>query len=121
MIYRSDVKKTLWQLQSETEFWYFSEKILKLASNVGREHIVSLGSCFGKFNQGGKFRLHVTALDYLAPYAKVLEKLYNLCVMLMKTLMNCIRAVNQHVTFNTSLKYGLNLMQSSSSCMEIIL
>lgn len=50
--------------------YYVSEKILKLASNVGREHIVSLGSCFGKFNQGGKFRLHVTALDYLAPYAK---------------------------------------------------
>jgi ribosome biogenesis protein Nip4 len=25
----------------------------------------------GKFTKGGKFFLHITALEYLAPYAKV--------------------------------------------------
>lgn len=32
---------------------------------------MSLGTCFGKFTKTHKFRLHITALDYLAPYAKV--------------------------------------------------
>lgn len=31
---------------------------------------MSLGTCFGKFTKSGKFRLHITALDFLAPYAK---------------------------------------------------
>uniref|UniRef100_A0A7N4PMR6 60S ribosome subunit biogenesis protein NIP7 homolog n=1 Tax=Sarcophilus harrisii TaxID=9305 RepID=A0A7N4PMR6_SARHA len=47
-----------------------SEKILKLAVNISRENLVSLGTCFGKFTKTQKFRLHITALDYLAPYAK---------------------------------------------------
>ena len=41
------------------------------AVNISRENLVSMGICFGKFNRAGKFRLHVTALTYLAPYAKV--------------------------------------------------
>lgn len=45
--------------------------ILKLAANISGEKLVSLGTCFGKFTKTHKFRLHVTALDYLAPYAKV--------------------------------------------------
>lgn len=31
---------------------------------------MSLGTCFGKFSKTGKFRLHITALDFLAQYAK---------------------------------------------------
>ena len=31
---------------------------------------MSLGTCFGKFTKSGKFRLQVTALEFLAPYAK---------------------------------------------------
>ncbi|XP_062923108.1 60S ribosome subunit biogenesis protein NIP7 homolog [Mobula hypostoma] len=50
--------------------YYVSEKILKLATNISRDKLVSLGSCFGKFTKTSKFRLHITALDYLAPYAK---------------------------------------------------
>lgn len=50
--------------------YYVSERMLKLATNVAREHLVSVGTCFGKFSKTGKFRLHITALDYLAPYAK---------------------------------------------------
>ena len=36
---------------------------------MARENLLSLGTCFGKFTKTKKFRLHVTALDYLAPYA----------------------------------------------------
>jgi 60S ribosome subunit biogenesis protein NIP7 len=35
-----------------------------------RKALLSVGTCFGKFTPKTKeFRLHVTALDYLAPYA----------------------------------------------------
>lgn len=44
---------------------------MKRAGNIGRQNLLSFGTCFGKFTKSGKFRLHVTALDYLAPYAKV--------------------------------------------------
>ncbi|XP_006870850.1 PREDICTED: 60S ribosome subunit biogenesis protein NIP7 homolog [Chrysochloris asiatica] len=50
--------------------YYVSEKILKLATNISRDKLVSMRTCFGKFTKTHKFRLHVTALDYLAPYAK---------------------------------------------------
>lgn len=50
--------------------YYVSEAQMKLASNIGKDNLVSLGTCFGKFTKNGKFRLHVTCLDYLAQYAK---------------------------------------------------
>ncbi|XP_039251971.1 60S ribosome subunit biogenesis protein NIP7 homolog [Styela clava] len=50
--------------------YYVSEEIMKRATNVCRENLISFGVCFGKFTKTKKFRLHVTALDYLAPYAK---------------------------------------------------
>uniref|UniRef100_A0A3B3Q9H8 NIP7 nucleolar pre-rRNA processing protein n=1 Tax=Paramormyrops kingsleyae TaxID=1676925 RepID=A0A3B3Q9H8_9TELE len=50
--------------------FYISEKILKLATNISRDKLVSAGTCFGKFTKTQKFRLHITALDFLAPYAK---------------------------------------------------
>lgn len=49
-----------------------SERILKLATNISRDKLVSVGTCFGKFTKTNKFRLHITALDFLAPYAKVI-------------------------------------------------
>eukprot|EP01147_Barroeca_monosierra_P008785 gene8785-1160_t len=49
--------------------FYMSEQTMRLATNIGRENLISLGTCFGKFNRKGKFRLHITALPYLAPYA----------------------------------------------------
>ncbi|KAA8595464.1 hypothetical protein FQN60_010755, partial [Etheostoma spectabile] len=52
--------------------YYMSEKILKLATNISRDKLVSVGTCFGKFTKTIKFRLHITALDFLAPYAKLL-------------------------------------------------
>ncbi|NWU52877.1 NIP7 protein, partial [Dromas ardeola] len=47
-----------------------SEKLLKVATSVPRDNLVSLGTCFGKFTKSQKFRLSVMALDFLAPYAK---------------------------------------------------
>ena len=49
----------------------FSEEILKKAGHVARDQLISFGTCFGKFTKTSKFRLHITALDFLAPYAKV--------------------------------------------------
>nr|CAG4641251.1 EOG090X0EWC [Eulimnadia texana] len=50
--------------------YYVSEKILRQAAVIERDHLISLGTCFGKFTKTRKFLLHITALDYLAPYAK---------------------------------------------------
>ena len=44
---------------------------MKLAGNVARKELISLGTCFGKFTASQKFKLHITALDFIAPYAKV--------------------------------------------------
>nr|ACO11772.1 60S ribosome subunit biogenesis protein NIP7 homolog [Lepeophtheirus salmonis] len=49
--------------------YYVSEEIMKRAANLARSELICLGTCFGKFTKTGKFRLHITALDYLAPYA----------------------------------------------------
>jgi len=50
--------------------YYCSENMLKLATNISRDNLISFGTCFGKFTKTKKFRLHITALDFLAPYAK---------------------------------------------------
>ncbi|XP_060071413.1 60S ribosome subunit biogenesis protein NIP7 homolog [Ylistrum balloti] len=50
--------------------FYVREDMMKHAGNVSRKNLISFGSCFGRFSKGGKFRLHITALDFLAPYAK---------------------------------------------------
>uniref|UniRef100_A0A2K6L725 60S ribosome subunit biogenesis protein NIP7 pre-PUA domain-containing protein n=1 Tax=Rhinopithecus bieti TaxID=61621 RepID=A0A2K6L725_RHIBE len=63
------------------QVYYVSEKIMKLAANISGDKLVSLGSCFGKVTKTHKFWLHVTALDYLAPYAKWLKNgVSDLCV-----------------------------------------
>ncbi|KAI8804649.1 hypothetical protein BJ742DRAFT_823723 [Cladochytrium replicatum] len=50
--------------------FYVSESIMKKATSVTRDKLMSLGICFGKFTKTGKFRLHITGLEYLAQYAK---------------------------------------------------
>ncbi|QRV90919.1 60S ribosome subunit biogenesis protein NIP7 [Ceratobasidium sp. AG-Ba] len=50
--------------------YYLSESAMRMAISVARPNLVSLGTCFGKFSKSGKFKLHITALDYLAQYAK---------------------------------------------------
>ncbi|NWS15509.1 NIP7 protein, partial [Pachyramphus minor] len=56
-----------------------SEKLLKLAASVPRDSLVAPGTCFGKFTKSQKFRLSITALDFLAPYAKVGHSPPSLC------------------------------------------
>ncbi|KAJ3286454.1 ribosome biosynthesis protein nip7 [Borealophlyctis nickersoniae] len=50
--------------------YYVSEAIMRKSISVGRDNLLSLGVCFGKFTKSLKFRLHITALEYLAQYAK---------------------------------------------------
>lgn len=57
--------------EQKDRVYYVSEKILKLANTIPPEQLISVGTCFGKFTKSNKFRLHVTALNYLAPYAQV--------------------------------------------------
>lgn len=50
--------------------YYVNAAIMRKATNVARENLCSLGVCFGKFTKTRKFRMHITALDYLAQYAQ---------------------------------------------------
>lgn len=58
--------------------FYVSESSMKLGISVARPNLISLGTCFGKFSKSGKFKLHITCLDYLAQYAKY--KVRSLCL-----------------------------------------
>jgi len=49
----------------------YSETIMKLCTNVARDNFISLGTCIGKFTKTKKFKMHITALDLIAPLAKV--------------------------------------------------
>lgn len=57
--------------EQKNRVYYISEKMLKLCSNVSADHLVSAGTCFGKFTKTGKFQLGITALSYIAPYSQV--------------------------------------------------
>uniref|UniRef100_A0A2P2I1J4 60S ribosome subunit biogenesis protein NIP7 homolog n=1 Tax=Hirondellea gigas TaxID=1518452 RepID=A0A2P2I1J4_9CRUS len=50
--------------------FYVSERHMKLASTIPKDLLVSMGTIMGKFTKSGKFNLHITALEYLAPYAQ---------------------------------------------------
>ena len=50
--------------------YYVSEALLKHASALPRDKLHQIGCTFGKFTKTGKFRLHVTCLDYLAQHAQ---------------------------------------------------
>lgn len=50
--------------------YYMPLSLANLASSVARANLLSLGTCLGKFTKTGKFRLHITALDIIAPHAR---------------------------------------------------
>jgi 60S ribosome subunit biogenesis protein NIP7 len=49
--------------------YYVSSQLANLATSLPRTSLLSLGTCLGKFSKTVKFRLHITALDFLAQYA----------------------------------------------------
>lgn len=50
--------------------YYVSENCLRLATNVARENLASLGVCFGKFTHHKNFHLYISCIDYIGKYAK---------------------------------------------------
>jgi 60S ribosome subunit biogenesis protein NIP7 len=50
--------------------YYVRESLANLATSVAREALLSLGTCLGKFTKTGKFRMHITSLDVIAPHAR---------------------------------------------------
>lgn len=56
--------------EQSNKVYYVSEKVLKLAENLGKDRLVSFGCCMGKFSKSNKFKFNITALNYLAPYAQ---------------------------------------------------
>ena len=57
------------RLHSDRVF-YMSENTMKAACSISRDNLLACGTCLGKFSKSGKFRLQITALPYLAQYAK---------------------------------------------------
>ena len=49
--------------------YYMSEKTMKLSGAFGRDELLHVGICFGKFSKTMKFRLHITALSLIANHA----------------------------------------------------
>lgn len=47
-----------------------SERLMRQATSIGRDDLVSLGTCFGKFTKSKKFHLKVTCLDIISQFAK---------------------------------------------------
>lgn len=54
----------------QSRVYYLSLTLANLATSVSRDSLLSLGTCLGKFTKTGKFRLHITALDIIAPHAR---------------------------------------------------
>ncbi|TKA59664.1 60S ribosome subunit biogenesis protein NIP7 [Cryomyces minteri] len=50
--------------------YYVRLSLTNLATSIARPNLLSLGTCLGKFTKTGKFRLHITALDVIAPHAR---------------------------------------------------
>ena len=66
---REDQKYTFSFLNGRV--YYLPEKLRIVASHLPTKELVSFGTCFGKITKSNKFKLHITALDFLSPYAKV--------------------------------------------------
>lgn len=62
-------KDHVFRLQKD-RVYYVSKVIANYATSIARDNLMSLGICLGKFTKTGKFRLHITSLQILAPLAK---------------------------------------------------
>ena len=61
--------RPVFRLQKD-RVYYVRQSLANLAVSVPRDSLLSLGTCLGKFTKTGKFRLHITALDVIAPHAR---------------------------------------------------
>jgi len=68
MINRSDERHCFRLIK--TRVYYISESLMKASTSISRDNVLHVGTCLGKFTKINKFRLHITALEYLAQYAK---------------------------------------------------
>jgi ribosome biogenesis protein Nip4 len=59
--------------------YYVRLSLARAAAGISRTDLASIGTCFGKFTKTGKFKLHVTCLDFLSQYAKVRRALWVGC------------------------------------------
>lgn len=50
--------------------YYVSEANMRMSISIARPNLITVGTCLGKFSKSGVFKLHITALDILAQYAK---------------------------------------------------
>jgi len=64
-----DPDRYVFRIQKD-RVYYVRESLANLAVSVARDSLLSLGTCLGKFTKTGKFRLHITALDVIAPHAR---------------------------------------------------
>ena len=65
----SDEDRHVFRLHG-SRVYYVRLSIANLATSIPRANLLSLGTCVGKFTKTGKFRLHITALDIIAPHAR---------------------------------------------------
>ncbi|KAJ5894718.1 60S ribosome subunit biogenesis protein NIP7 [Penicillium taxi] len=50
--------------------YYMPLRLANLAVSIPRDNLLCVGTQIGKFTKTGKFRLNITALDVIAPYAR---------------------------------------------------
>jgi len=78
LINRSDERYCFRMIKDRV--YYVSETVMKAAASVSRDSILSMGTCFGKFSKSGKFRLHITALEYLSQFCMVRLQVLSICI-----------------------------------------
>ena len=69
LIQRSD-EKHCFRLLRNNRVYYVASSVLSVATSLPTDALLHLGTCIGKFTKSGQFRLGITALEHLAPYAK---------------------------------------------------
>ncbi|KAF9892421.1 ribosome biosynthesis protein nip7 [Aspergillus nanangensis] len=50
--------------------YYLKSSLANLSTAIPRANLLTLGTCLGKFTKGGAFRIHITALDIIAPVCR---------------------------------------------------
>mmetsp|Transcript_20032 Transcript_20032/g.38827 ORF Transcript_20032/g.38827 Transcript_20032/m.38827 type:complete len:185 (-) Transcript_20032:314-868(-) len=95
--------------------YYASETLVRKAQSVPKENLAAFGTCFGKFTRTRKFRLEITALDYLARYA--LYKIWIRPAGVMSYLYgnNVLKAHLGRITENTPKHHGVVFFSMSDT------